>query len=360
MSLDSVTEPKVSSGLSLEHLIALNDEIAALVRAGIPLERGLMNVGSDLPGRLGGISRQLAGAMGEGQSLPQAVASAGTELPPLYRVVVEAGIRSGRLPSALESLANYARNYAEMRRALTLALLYPVIVLLLAYTLFVGFVTQVVPRFLTAYTTLQLPVQKLLVALGWLGERALYWGPVVPVLILAMACAWIQSGRAGAFPAGRIGIVLGLVPWMRGMLANSRAASFADLLALLVEHEVPLPDAVELAAEASGDTAMIHGAKEVAAGIRRGDPVERLTREVRGLPPMLRWLIATGHRQGTLVPALKHASASYRRRATNQADIVRAMLPTFLLLLIGATATIFFTVTIVFPFTRLLGQLSAS
>jgi general secretion pathway protein F len=360
MSPETQTATKVSSSLSLDHLIALNDEIAALVRAGIPLERGLMNVGSDLPGRLGTVSRSLAESMGEGKSLSEAIVSTGRQLPPLYRVVVEAGVRSGRLTSALESLANYARNYAEMRRALGLALLYPLIVSMLAYGLFLGFATQIAPRFVVAYTSLQLPVQHLLVALAWLGERAVYWGPVIPGFVLILACAWYWSGRAGAFPARRTGALFALIPWMGGMLANVRAASFADLLGLLVAHEVPLADAVELAAESTGDSKMIQGSATVAAGIRRGDSVEALTREAPGIPPMLRWLIATGYRQGSLVPALNHAAASYRRRATNQASLIRAMLPSVLLLVVGATGTIFFTVTIIYPFTRLLSQLAVS
>ena len=48
--------------ITLDQLIALNDEIAALVRAGVPLDRGLRSLGEDLPGRLGRFARQLSAA----------------------------------------------------------------------------------------------------------------------------------------------------------------------------------------------------------------------------------------------------------------------------------------------------------
>ena len=67
MSMSTVSGDRSAAGsLSLEHLIALNDEIAALIRAGLPLERGLLSVGSDLPGRLGEVTRQVADGMGRG------------------------------------------------------------------------------------------------------------------------------------------------------------------------------------------------------------------------------------------------------------------------------------------------------
>src|SRR3954468_5174792 len=101
-----------ASGISLEQLIALNDEMVALVRAGMPLERGLRAAGRDLSGKLGRVTSSLGERMGGGQSLPGALAAEGDRFPKVYRAVVEAGVRSGRLASALEGLAGYARGYS--------------------------------------------------------------------------------------------------------------------------------------------------------------------------------------------------------------------------------------------------------
>ena len=48
-----MTSPSSKPVITLDQLVALNDEIAALVRAGVPLDRGLRSLGEDLPGRLG-------------------------------------------------------------------------------------------------------------------------------------------------------------------------------------------------------------------------------------------------------------------------------------------------------------------
>ena len=115
--------------VTIDQLIALNDEIVALTRAGVPLERGLLDLGSDVPGRLGRIATALGERMSRGESLSEALASSGGGVPRVYRAVVEAGLRSGRLPVALEGLSAYARGYAEARRSIGLALWYPLMVL---------------------------------------------------------------------------------------------------------------------------------------------------------------------------------------------------------------------------------------
>ena len=93
--------------ITVEQLFALNEEIRALVRAGVPLERGLLTAARGLRGRLGRITEALADRLNRGESLIEALENEKQVLPPLYRAVVEAGARSGQLPVALEGLARY-------------------------------------------------------------------------------------------------------------------------------------------------------------------------------------------------------------------------------------------------------------
>jgi general secretion pathway protein F len=94
--------------ITLDQLTALNDEIAALVRSGVPLETNLAEIGEDLPGTLGKITMLLAQRASRGESLPQLIAECSAQFPPVYRAVVEAGLRAGRLSAALESLSGTA------------------------------------------------------------------------------------------------------------------------------------------------------------------------------------------------------------------------------------------------------------
>ena len=110
-----------AGSITVEQLSALNEEIRALVRAGVPLERGLITAARDLGGRLGRITSALGTRLSRGESLVEALDAEKDVLPPLYRAVVEAGARSGQLPVALEGLAGYVRGYSEARSTIGLA-----------------------------------------------------------------------------------------------------------------------------------------------------------------------------------------------------------------------------------------------
>ena len=101
--------------ITIDQLLALNEEIAALVRAGVPLDRGLLDAGRDVRGQLGRIAGALGRRLGRGESLVAALGAERKAIPPLYRAVVEAGTRAGRLPVALEGMARYVRGYSEAR-----------------------------------------------------------------------------------------------------------------------------------------------------------------------------------------------------------------------------------------------------
>ena len=93
------------AGISLDELVALTDEMAALSRAGVPFESGLAQAARDLAKRPGLMAATIAQRMQQGESLQQVMADSPQIFPPVYRAVVEAGMRSGRLSVALEGLA---------------------------------------------------------------------------------------------------------------------------------------------------------------------------------------------------------------------------------------------------------------
>lgn len=128
---------------NLDDLISLNHEIAALVRAGIPLELGLRGLSSGYGRRLTKLSDRLADRLASGRSLPDALADEGPAVSPIYTAVVEAGLASGNLPQALESLAISGQVIQETRRRVTLASVYPVICFIFAYAIFCLFITAI-------------------------------------------------------------------------------------------------------------------------------------------------------------------------------------------------------------------------
>jgi general secretion pathway protein F len=345
----------VKRPIALADFLALNDEIAALVRAGVPLESGLVGLGRDLPSGMGRIATALGERLNRGETLPQAIAAERTRFPTLYLAVVEAGLKSGRLPAALEGLGTTARRLAELRQAAGTALLYPVIVLLLGYAMFVGFVLKFAPAVAPAYESFAAPSAPWLRRFAALGETANYWGPAVPVVALTAACVWWwQSGRVLLLQPRWAGRLLGWIPGLKQLLAWSQAATFADVLALLIEQQVPLADGITLAAESTGSRALMRDGEQMAAALRRGDSADRCLAAAPGFPPLLGWLMVSGYDRGLLVNALKNAAASYQQRARQRATVAQVLLPLLLTVGVGGSAVLAYALVVFLPWFSLL------
>jgi general secretion pathway protein F len=383
--------------VTLDELIALSDEIAALARAGVPLESGLAELGGDMPGRLGQWATLLAARASRGEPLLKVLADQSLRLPPVYRAVIEAGLRTHRLPAALESLAGAVRRLAETRRSIVAASLYPLLVLMLACGLLAFFSRHVAPTLAWTFRSLGGPGHAVYgVLISW-GQWAGVWGTLLPAAILVLAVAWWrQSRRAAVVEPRASALLLGWLPWVRQTLQFSQAAAFTEVLALLVENQVPLPTGLVLAAEACGDPRLAAAAKQLAEELERGQspgdnarvapamPVPSQsrsharafwffkstgrasgtlgrasgTRPAAEFPPLLAWLMAAGHRQGALLPALKHAAATYRRRAQRQAELAQVFLPVLLTVVLAGGATAVYALTLFVPYVSLLKALA--
>ena len=338
--------------MTLDDLIALNEEIAALVRAGVPLEVGLAELGGDLPGRLGQFASILAQRTARGESLAQAITDDAGGLPPAYRAVVEAGVRAGRLPAALEAVAASARRLAETYRITAIAAIYPLLLILVAWCGLLFFTCSLAPRLASMFLAFHVPGQQFFVVLARAGGSAWRWGPIVPVLVLLlMAASWLGSA----------GVALGGTALRLGAVDGPNAP-------LLAHGDVPRtarPVGRKPGAAAggggfggacvgrSGDVAL---ARQVAAALQTGR-----TQPAKGaaaFPPLIRWLLLAAGRDGALLPALRHAAAAYHRRARQQSDLLRLFLPIFMTIAVGGSVTALYALGLFLPYSVMLRALA--
>ncbi|MGD0900686.1 MAG: type II secretion system F family protein [Thermoguttaceae bacterium] len=316
--------------VTLEHLIALGDEMAALARAGVPLESGLGALGRDMPGGLGRLARTLAQRTSLGQPLVEVLDQLSPRLPKVYRAVVEVGIRTGRLPAALEALAGALRRLAETRRGVTVMLVYPLLVVALAWGLFGYFTARIAPGLAAMLDAVGARGTGVFHAMAGWGRWAWVWGPVGPAVLAIFACLWWYATTRASVAGPRASIrLLGWLPWLGPMLRWSRTAVQVEVLALLVESRVPLDESLRLAGEACGDWP---------------------------LPPLIKWLTAGGG-QPALAAALRHASDTYRRRARQQAELARVFLPMLVTLGTGGVVTLAYGLALFWPYVKILRAL---
>jgi general secretion pathway protein F len=296
--------------ITLDQLVALSDEIASLARAGVPLDRGLTDLSRDLPGRIGHLAGELGRRLEGGEDLARIVADSPDLFPPSYQAVVTAGIRSGRLAAALEDVARTARRIRHLRSTIGVALVYPLIVLLVAWALLNVVVLRVLPVMLRVLQDVNLGSPEWEQTVEWIVKTSDWWGPIVPaVFILWLVFVWFRTGQVAAGVELHPILAWGALGTLRRMQRAGNLAAVTELLALLVAHQVPLDEAVELASSAVGSQQIKKGGHELAERIRRGQGGGP---PPSGFSPLLAWTLATGSRQGNLAALLHRMAQTYR------------------------------------------------
>ncbi len=301
-----------------------------------------------------------------GQSLPQALAEHDQSIPPVYRAIVTAGLKSGRLPAALESLASTARKLKEVRGAVGLAVLYPLLLVMLAYWLFVFLAAFLMPALMLVF---EAPPPWLWTAVArvgtWAGTTLPVAGmsiPVViipPLLLIGIAVAWwIETRRAIVIRARSFAQWVVCVPLAGRIARHARAACLAEILGLLVEQDVPLDEAILLAAECTGDRRLMKSAGKWAESLRQGNAPVAGWKYLDEFPPLLAWLVTAGGRQQTFAAMARHVADTYRRRIVRDAAWLRDYLPMWLTVVVGGSLVALFGVTLFLPFSQLLEGLS--
>jgi general secretion pathway protein F len=241
-----------------------------------------------------------------------------------------------------------------------MAMIYPFVVLSVAYILLLFTIFRIIPTVHAAYEDLTLEPAPLLRSLVWLGQSAPIWCLVVPALfLLAIGVWWYRPGRAARSAAWSSGGGLLSAPWPTAARTwrDGRLATFAEILSLLVHQNVPLEEAIVLAADASGDQQLKRGARELAERYRRGEVVTQRDQIPSGFPPLLGWLLAAGPRRIGLGPALESTAAHYRQRTADAATWTAIYTPILLSAVLGGSVTLVQALLIFGPIIQLLYDL---
>jgi general secretion pathway protein F len=339
---------------TLDDLAALNREIAALVRAGLPLEEGLRQIADDMKGGAGRIAARLEQEVASGKSLDEAVAAQGAALPPTYRSVVAAGLQAGRLPAALEGFADAAARVSDLRRIAAQAAAYPLAVFILGWILLLAVASLALPRY------------------EWLGIDERFWARP---LTSSSGAAW---GWAAAVTAAAL-VLCGLWwlrtassyaaldrwSWARWIPGAGRAirlagqASFAQMLALLLACRAPLGEALELAGEASGLSSLSRAAAALRHHLAAGRPLAAELTAMRALPPLVRTALLTSPSPEALQQSLSRAAESYRDRASAWTAQVAVVVPITATLAFGGVVAATYAYLMLQPYIATLQEIAS-
>ncbi|MDH3640428.1 MAG: type II secretion system F family protein, partial [Gammaproteobacteria bacterium] len=233
--------------IKISELAVITRQFATLLESGLTVEEGLtaliqQSEGYQAKTVLTGIRSMVV----EGRSLADAIASYPRSFPEIYQASVQAGEQSGNLDVVLERLADYVEARQVLQQRIGVALIYPIILTVVAILIVVGLLTYVVPQVVKVFedTGQQLPVlTRALIALSEFLRANGIWLLGAGALT-AVGVALVLRRRRAKFELHRLFLQL---PGIRRLSRGVNTARMARTLAIMAGSGVPLLSAMRAA-----------------------------------------------------------------------------------------------------------------
>ncbi len=346
---------------TIEDIQGLAAEVRALVAAGLPLESHLADAGRGHGVRLQTLTQQISDRLNQGQTLSEAIAPAAGGASRMLSAAVAAGIQSGDLAASVEMLGDMAADVAELRRRILHALAYPLTVLAVAVVLFVVFVSEFLVQIRALFADLRIPVSPWLqTVVAW--DRDYPWWPwAVPAIAAVTLIVWLISGRAGSLSFRGPERLLTCFPGVSGMVRDLQFYTLTRMLALLVDRQVPLPEALVLAGASSGSIILDRACQAAAKQVSDGNLPTLARQEFWSqgkLPPLLHTALChAGEQEDRLRLRLSGVAAHYHRRLQISVAWLRNVIPVTMFVIIGGGTVVLYGLTVFWPVTELYRRL---
>lgn len=310
-------------------------QLATLLKAGMTLEEVLTVLTEQTERRA---IRRAMGAVRarvmEGHSLSQAMQEFPALFPRLYIASVAAGERSGQLEAVLGRLADYASQREAMGRGLGLALIYPMLLLVIALAVVWALIGFVVPRIIAVFETASaaLPVlTRSLLALSDVMSR--FGGLALVLMIIAGGLAgWLYRREWIRLKVDRFMLSL---PVVGGLLRAHQTALLTRTLSIMAASAVPLVDALSVSGQVLGNLSAQGDIKAVHQRVSEGVSLSKALAPLPWVSNVAKRLILAGERSGELSSMLEQAADIEERGLESAQSVVLSILQPAMILVVG-------------------------
>ena len=286
--------------VSRRDVVMLTRELATLLEAGTELERALEILADLTPGEK---ARRLILVLLErirsGSSLADALAAQGGVFPRSYVGMVRAGESGGRLETVLAQLSDHMEKSETLKAELRTALIYPILLLVMAglsvLILLMVVVPQFRPLFDDAGAALPLATQ-VVVALGD-GLRDYGWIGAIVVALGGLVLYRQWRDPQARIPLDRLLLAL---PILGGLVQRVEAARFARTLGMLLENGVPMLKSISIVRDGIGNRAMFEATAGVGEGLKQGRGLAVQLAKTGMFPALMVKLLKVGEESGRL------------------------------------------------------------
>jgi len=357
-----VAGPKKKKAFSLgkvksKDLCAFTRQLSTLQDAGLPVLRSLKILeGQSKPGPLKNALMGTVEDIESGSTLSEAMAKQPKAFDELYVNMVRAGEAGGALELILQRLADFKERAQSLKRKVQGAMIYPVVVVLVA-TLIVGFImVYIIPKFKKIFEGFGTELPKITeVLISTSDFVAAYWflGPVLPIAFVLMIKI-IKKNKTGEYI---VDLIMLKIPVMGQIVQKSTTARIMRTLGTLISSGVPILEALTIARDTAGNAVFKRAFDSIYAAIREGESIAVPLKEARIVDDLVVNMVDVGEETGALDNMMYKVADVYDEEVAVLVDAMIKLLEPLLVVVLGLVVG-FIVIALFMPLIKLLNDLS--
>ncbi|WP_394687702.1 type II secretion system F family protein [uncultured Xanthomonas sp.] len=339
----SVVKPKpkplfgaAGKKISPKDIAFFSRQMATMMKSGVPIVGSLEIIASGHKNpRMKQMVDQIRTDIEGGSSLYEAISKHPVQFDELYRNLVKAGEGAGVLETVLETVATYKENIEALKGKIKKALFYPAMVMAVALIVTSILLVWVVPQFeevfkgfgaeLPAFTQMIVAASRFMVA---------YWWMLLLLLIGTIGGFIFTYKRSPAMQHGMDRLVL-KVPIIGQIMHNSSVARFSRTLAVTFRAGVPLVEALDIVAGATGNSVYEKAVLRMRDDVSVGYPVNMAMKQTNLFPHMVIQMTAIGEEAGALDAMLFKVAEYFEQEVNNAVDALSSLIEPLIMVFIG-------------------------
>lgn len=300
-------------GISVAELALITRQIATLVAAGLPIEESLKAVGQQCEkDRLASMIMAVRSRVVEGYSLADSLAEFPHIFDDLYRAMVASGEKSGHLEVVLNRLADYTERRQQLKSKLQQAMIYPIMLTLVAIGVVSVLLAAVVPKVVGQFEHMGAELPATTRFLTAASDFVQNYGLLV-VLVLGILLVVFQRLLKSPIFKMKFHTFLLKMPVIGRVSKGLNTARFARTLSILSASSVPLLDGMRIASEVLQNMRVRAAVDDATARVREGTSLSTALTNTKLFPAMMLYMIASGEKSGQLEDMLERAADNQDR-----------------------------------------------
>ena len=336
LTLESLNRRVINS----DEIVSFTRQLATMLKAGLPLIQSL-DVAADSTEKkhVRAFIMSLRNEVAVGHTFSDSLRNYPDIFDNLYCNLVTAGEISGTLDILLDRIATFQEKDQRLKANIKKALTYPISVLIIAGVVSAVLLIKVVPAFEQTFASFgtELPAfTRFVMSISEAMQK--YWGWVAGSLIAVMGLIKLALSKSKRFSYAIDKYIL-KVPMFGKLLFLSAIARFSRTLATTFSAGIPMLDALNSSAGATGNQHIANAVLEVRDTVSQGSLLNVAMKENSDFPPLLQQLTKVGEEAGALDTMLNKAADSYEDSVNDAVDTLTALMEpaimSFLAVVIG-------------------------